>query len=295
MKQISDFIQIALTLPWPLALLVCVALVLFVLQVGKSFGELLHFAGAAYRWTVARLFIPTRWQWIGVFIFSLPVFWMRDGVSDWLQVLEQQLNPAYVTADTSNHALAIYEAELSKHCDAYEGEVVKRRTRETAQKIGCSPLAIYEVAYSECGLNPFRVRDDGVAAGWIQFTRVGATGITTLQAVKDACKRRDIEKIMDWSEAYLLDRAKGVKLPDATAVYVCVFAPGFVGAGDAQALYQGWSNPAYTLNSIFDGYYLDEAGRIIRSRAAQDGRITIGELRLHLEAKKARLLQKRFQ
>ena len=79
------------------------------------------------------------------------------------------------------------------------------RDRETAHaadrcKVGCSPLAIYEVAYSECGLNPFRIRDDGVAAGWIQFTTNGLPGIptdgrqTTLPEVKDACRRRDVAR-----------------------------------------------------------------------------------------------------
>jgi hypothetical protein len=77
---------------------------------------------------------------------------------------------------------------------------------------------------------------------------------------------------------------------DACGVYTCVFAPGYVGHPESRVLYAGLGNPAYYLNSVFDGYYVDDAGRIMRSRKMQDGKITIAELRLHLEAKKARLI-----
>ena len=96
--------------------------------------------------------------------------------------------------------------------------------------------------------------------------------------------------MMEWTEQYLVSRAKGVPLVDASGVYTCVFAPGFVGHPQQRVLYAGFGNPAYYMNSIFDGYYVDDKGRIIRSRAAMDGRITIAEMRLHLEATQARLI-----
>lgn len=297
MKPVSDTIQIALALPGPLKLLAALMLVLLCWQAWKWFWAAVGLGRICLAWLCRGLIKITPWRMAGVFCIALLVYFFSNQVSDALQYWEQVLNPAYVTSDTSTHALAMYEAELAKHCDPYECEIVKRRTREIAAKVGCTPLAIYEVAYSECGMNPFRIRDDGIAAGWIQFTTNGLPGIltdskqTTLPEVKYACRRRDVARMMDWTEQYLTSRAKGLPLKDACGVYTCVFAPGYVGAGDGQVLYSGWKNPAYSLNSIFDGYYLDNAGRIMRSRKMQDGRITIGEMRLHLEAKKSGMLR----
>ncbi|MCB0541879.1 MAG: hypothetical protein KDC70_00090 [Saprospiraceae bacterium] len=296
MKPISDLIQTMLSLPSALGFLACVLLVVFSWQALKSSVDALRGFRLALSFLRRRLVRFTPFRVLCVLILAVPVFWSRIWISDRLQYLEQVYAPAYETHDTSAHALAIYEAELSKHCDPYEAEIVKRRTREIAERVGSTPLAIYEVAYSECGLNPFKIRDDGVAAGWIQFTRAGLPGIrtgekqTTLEQVKAACKRRDVAQMMDWTEQYMVSRAGSVPLPDAAAVYTCVFAPGYVGHPDQKVLYSGFGNPSYYMNKVFDGYYVDNAGRIIRSRAAMDGRITIGEMRLHLEAKKARLL-----
>lgn len=290
MKTISDLFQVLLSLPGALGFIASALLVLVVLQLWKSGAEISGFAWLCLKWLYRRLVRLSVWRVAFVCIAAVPVFFLRFTVIEKLQYLEQWAQPAYVTGDTSAHALAIYEAELEKHCDTYEVAIVKRRTREIAGKVGCSPLALFEVYYSECGLNPFQIRKDGVAAGIIQFTSAGAAGITTLPAVKAACKDRDIEKIMDWTEAYMVRASAGRPLGDAAGVYVAVFAPGFIGAAEGQVLYQGWGNPAYSLNSCFDGYYLDGKGRIFRGADVCDGKITIGELRLHLEAKKARLL-----
>lgn len=292
MKPISDLFQIGLSLPGALGFIASALLVWAVWQLVRSAGELLRLTRILAAWLWFRLFRLTKSSVVIICLAAVPVYFMRFAVIDKLQYFEQWATPAYVTGDTSAHALALYEAALERHCDTYEAAIVKRRTREIAAKVGCSPLALMEVYYSECGLNPFEIRKDGIAAGIIQFTSAGATGITTLPAVKEACLKRDIGKIMDWTEAYMVRASAGRPLGDAVGVYVAVFAPGFVGADDGQVLYQGWGNPAYTLNACFDGYYLDSKGRIFRSADVCDGRITIGELRLHLEAKKARLLKK---
>lgn len=292
MKPVSDLFQVLLSLPGPLGFLASLLLVWLVWQVARSAGELLRLTRFVTAWLWFRLFRLTKGRVVLMCLAAVPVFFLRFAVIEKLQYLEQWVTPAYITGDTSVHALSIYEAELERHCDTYEAAIVKRRTREIAGKVGCSPLALMEVYYSECGLNPFTIRKDGIAAGIIQFTSTGAAGITTLPAVKDACRKRDIGKVMDWTEAYIVRASAGRPLGDATGAYVAVFAPGFIGAGDGQVLYHGWSNPAYRLNSVFDGYYIDSKGRIFRSADVCDGRITVGELRLHLEAKKARLLQK---
>lgn len=296
MKPLSDLLQILLSLPGPFGYIAALLLVLLAWQALKSIGEILAGAWWCLKWLRGRLLRLT-WPRLAMYgLLALPVFFLRFTVIDQLQYLEYVFAPAYVVGDTSAHTLAIYEAELSKRCDTYEAEIVKRRTREIAAKVGTTPLSIYEVAYSECGLNPFQVRTDGIAAGWIQFTRAGVAGIATMEEVKAACQRRDIEKMMDWTEVYLARAAAGRPLGDATGVYTAVFAPGFIGAADATVLYAGFENPAYALNDCLDGYYTKQAAdgrqQIFRSRGMCDGKITVGDLRLHLEAKKSRLLAK---
>jgi len=289
MKPLSDLIQISLSLPSALGYLASAFFLLLVFQALKTTGEAFNFAFKALSFLRGRLVRLSPVRGAVLLLLAVPVYLLRFSVIDGLQWLEQVENPAYVTADTSR-ALAIYEAELSRHCDPYEAEIVKRRTREIAARVGCTPLAIYEVAYSECGMDPFKVRDDGIAAGWIQFTSDGLAGIAPLSEVKAACKRRDIVRMMDWTQQYLVSRSKGIPLVDACGVYTCVFAPGYVGHPESRVLYAGFENPSYYMNSIFDGYYVDDAGRIMHSRKIQDGKITIAEMRLHLEAKKARLI-----
>lgn len=290
MKALFDILQILLSLPGALGFLASMLTVLLAWQLCKSVGEIAGAGASVLRWLRRRLLRLSLWRMGFIGIMAVPIFLSRFWVSDQIQYIEQVMSPAYETGDTSMHTLAIYEAMLDKQCDTYEAAIVKRRVREIASKIGSTPLAILEVAYSECELDPFRVRKDGVAAGFIQFTRAGAVGITTLQEVKDACRRRDIERMMNWTETYLIRAAAGRALPDATSVYVAVFAPACIGADDGRILYEGWGNPAYFENKIFDGYYTEPSGRIMRASDARDGKITIRELRLHLEAKKSRLL-----
>lgn len=294
MKPVLDLLQIALQLPGPLGLIACAAFLLLLWQVCKTAGEVVAFVCRSLKWLKGRFVRITAWRVAGLLAFAFPVFLIRGWVVDRIQYLEWVIDPVYVSSDTTGRALAVYEAQLDKVVDPYEASVIKRRTREIAAKVGCTPQAIYEVAYSECALNPFCVRADGIAAGWIQFTAAGVTGITTLQEVKTACKARDVEKMMDLTEAYLVGRSGGVPLIDATGVYVCVFAPGHVGKPDSQVLYSGFGNPAYYLNKGLDGYFTrntaDGRTQVLRDPARCDGQITIQDLRLALEAKKARLI-----
>lgn len=304
MKPAIDLSQILLSLPGVFGYIACVLLLLLLWQVMRLAGEVVALAGnaaaligTALRYLRSVLIRPTWPRLFGVGIIALPLSFFRLEISDALQVLEQRINPAFVTSDTSRHALAVYEAELSRRVDTYEAQVIRRRTEEMAAKVGSTPLAIYEVAFSECGLNPFEIRKDGKAAGWIQFTRSGLIGLpATLEQVKEMCRRRDVEGIMDLTEQYLISRAAGRPLPAAVDVYTAVFAPAFVGREEDAVMYSGWSNDAYALNMGLDGYFTevtaDGRQRIVRSLARCDGKITIRDLRLHLEAKKSRLLSR---
>lgn len=290
MKSISDLLQILLSLPGAIGFACCMAMAWAIIQ---GFALVKMCVVMLRRlWRILRpfLILPTMGRIFGVACLGGVLFLSRSVVSDGLQWAEYALYPVYEISDTSMHALSVYEEELRKHVDPYEFAIVQQRTREIAVKVGSTPLAIYEVAYSECGMNPFEVRRDGVAAGWIQFTSAGLNGLgASLDQIKNACYRRDTRFIMDLTELYLVDRSNGRQMPNAVDVYTCVFAPGYTGATDAQVLYSGYRNPAYYLNAGFDGYY-QKNGRIFRSLSACDGAITIGELRLHLEAKKYRLL-----
>lgn len=225
----------------------------------------------------------------GVYLFS-------PAIASTLQHIEQYyICPVYytTTAPDTIELLARYETEIRKHTDGYEFEVLRTETAKTALAIGSTPLAIYETAYLECGLDPFRVREDGVAAGWIQFTRAGVVGLEiegrryTLEQVRAACRARDIRLVMRLTDAYLkhkYERAGRVPLNNGIDLYLAVFAPAHIGAPPERVVYSGTGNPAYYKNRGLDGWMVD-GGRIVRG--ARDGRITVFEIFLCLKRKNA--------
>jgi hypothetical protein len=237
---------------------------------------------------------PTLKNLLFLFAVSYILSLFSPYFSDVYAAYRDYIRPVYMQSDTSARALMIYEAELQKHVDPYEFQIVKKYTEQTAEKLGCSPLAIYEVAFWECGLNPFIVRRDRVAAGWIQFTTAGLQGFgVSLDDVKAWCKNRDIEKIMALSEKYLVGWANGRQLKTSADVYICVFAPAKIGCSPETTLYD--SGAAYYENVGLDGYRQvnTPSGTIVTRRAKWcDGKITADDLRLALEAKKAALIQK---
>lgn len=297
MKSLSDLLQILLSLPGWVGYVACFIMVAFFLQAVR----ILRFAWSGLALLISllrKVAVKPSPGWIlWVALLALPLWAFRQSTSDGLQWVEQRyLNPLFFTPDTSNHMLAIYEMEMALYCDPYECEIIRTRTRQIAEKVGSTPLGIYEVAFSECGMNPFIVRTDGVAAGWIQFTRAGLIGTGfTLEQVKEACRQRNTALIMDLTEIYLVNRSKGKPMPRSCDVYTCVFAPGYLGFGDDQMLYGISDGAAYYLNAGLDGYYLQQVGDqqiIMHSRKAADGRITINDLALALAAKKAALAKK---
>jgi len=295
MNAISDLIQILLTVA-PVQWFACVLLAVALFQALR----LISASWAALIAVIRRLAVPV-WKlgfWVKSAIVGTLIFIFSAQLSAWLQWAEDMANPVYLsttTAVTPAHAVALYEARIREHCDSYETAVVIKRTAETAAKINSTPLAIYESALLECGLNPFRVRDDKVAAGWIQFTTIGCSGLGVSKAdVIAACQRRDIHFIMDLTEKYLIRKWEKAGRPDmrnTIDLYLAIFSPANIGATPDQVIYAGFSNPAYYKNSGLDGWYKDD-DRIMRG--AKNGEITGWEIYLCLERKKGLLLSQRI-
>ncbi len=307
-----DVVQILLQQdPW-IRFAVCVVLALAFFTVYRIFRLGTGIVWKAVRFVYQFFFVWTRRHWLLVALAGGLLWLFSNPIIDLMQDVEQRyLNPAYVNAWSSfddERLASMYEDELGRHTDTYEKNVVVKRTREMAEKMASTPVAIYETAYLECGLDPFRVRTDKVAAGWIQFTRAGLAGMTykgkpvRLEEVIDACKRRDIHFIMDLSEMYLLDKYKrsgGKPLNNTIDLYLAVFAPAHIGASHDKVVYEGYKNPSYFKNAGLDGWYAEKTtdGRllILRKNAARDGKITIWEIYLALEAKKNRLIEKNIR
>lgn len=291
MKPISDAVQILLSTPGAMGFAACFLLAWALIQASALVSMLVRALRLSWGFIRPFIVLPIGKRVFYILSFASLLFVFRLPISDTLQYAEFVFVPAYEVSDTSSYALSVYEGKIRSSLRPDEAEIVIRRTHEIAAKTGSTPLAIYEVAHSECGLNPFCIRTDGIAAGWIQFTNAGLVGLgCSLSQVKQACYERNTAFIMDLTEKYLLDRSKGKALNDALQVYLCVFAPSFIGADESAVLYQGWNNPAYYMNDGFDGYY-SVGGRIYRDRTHKDGAIQIKEIKLHLQAKKSRLLQ----
>lgn len=315
MTALSDLLQIALSLDHPEKWLSVGVLVLILWQGAKIARRVWRCIVWAIKqiWSVRIRFGFQNGFWSGVWklsklaavvsiicAFSAPI-------SDGLQWLEQtQWKPAYVIQYDTTIAGDAYEAEMMKHLSAREAEIFKHRIAEIATKYGSTQLAMYEVGFSECALNPFafnrnRFTGDTVAAGFIQFTAGGIKNVllegqhVTMRQVKDWCLHRNLSKIMALTDAYFEAVSNGRALPRPIDVYTAVFAPKFIGCADSQVLYdrKTWEQ-AYTQNIGFDGYFVESlpnGKQVIRQTIdARDGKITIHDVRLHLDAKKSRLV-----
>lgn len=298
MTSISDTIQIILTLPG-YRFAACVVLVVCLFQALR----LVRVSWSGFVALLKKCVVPAHrpaW-WAKVLVVSGGLFLFSAPLHCWLQSLEYTyFNPVtlYEARTISNeHAVSLYEARIRQHCDSYEFEIVKQWTAATAARINSTPQAIYEAALLECGLNPFRVRDDRVAAGWIQFTRAGLSGLdVSLDRVIQACRNREVEFIMDLTERYLVRKWERAGRPDmrnTIDLYLAIFAPAHIGAAPEKVVYAGFGNPAYELNSGLDGWTQDGQGRIVRG-LRRDGKITVWEIYLCLERKKALLLKQKI-
>jgi hypothetical protein len=308
-KALSDFMQHLFKQDVWVRWVLCIVLVYLALQLFRILGILTRYLIQAIKRSHRFLFIWGKRNMLIIGILGTILWLSSDFLLDQLQHLEQQFwSPVYVRQFDQMgeaHLTAIYEEELSHQLDPYQTKRVIQRTHEIAAKIQSTPLSIYEAAYLECGLNPFTVRSDLVAAGWIQFTRVGLGGLrykgapVQFDQVLEACRNRDVEWIMDLTELYLVDkyeRAGKQPLNNTIDLYLALFAPALIGAESSRVVYEGFSNPSYYKNDGLDGWYVQKnaAGKeqIFRKRKLCDGKITIWEMFLALEARKNGLISR---
>ncbi|MCS6928782.1 MAG: hypothetical protein NZM43_04710 [Saprospiraceae bacterium] len=305
-KALFDFLQYLLSQDIWARWIACVLLVAVLWTLGRIFRVVIRAVWQGLR-TLWRLAFAWNWsQLVGVALLGTFIWALSTPLIDILQEMEQRyLAPVYLEdyiALTEAHQLALFEEELRRYTDPYEHAIITQRTREMAQKVASIPLAIYEAAYLECGLKPFEIRSDGIAAGWIQFTRKGVGGLryrgkpVSFEDVLQACQRRDVHFIMDLTEQYLLhkyEQAGRRPLHNTIDLYLALFAPAFIGAPHHQVVYAGKENPSYYKNAGLDGWYVvrtsDGRQQIFNKRSARDGYITVWEIYLALEAKKRRL------
>lgn len=309
MKNLSDFIQVLLLSGGAVGFICWLIIALVSWQVFKllRIGFWLLAKGIG---SVTISFGADRFQVISrigfLMLVAMSLNSLRAPIVDYLQYVEQYyINPTYINTDTSVWTLQVYEDQLKQKVSEREFEVVQQATRKTALAIGCSPLAIYEVCYSECGLDPFAanvdpVTGDTVAYGWIQFTNAGCIGTTvgglpvTMSKVKSwgRSNPRNIEAMMEASHTYLVGRKGANQLPNAVEVYTAVFAPGMCGQPIETVLYsRTGKNPMnYIKNKGLDGYGVED-GKIIKSLKYTDGKITKQDMSLHLALKKSIFLK----
>lgn len=282
MKQISDTIQIIITGGFAY-IAIAVTAIWFVGSIILNFSAKLLTA------------IPRPGIINGVIIIaaSAAIYIASPLIHDGLQLLEPAVYAGAYASLSEDAKTAAFEIELQKRVSPSEFSVIQKSTIETSKKIGCKPSDIYAVAYSECALNPFNVRMDGVAAGWIQFTAAGCGFVPglTLEKVKAMCAARDINGMMIATEKYLTATTDGKTVSRPVDVYLAVFAPAKVGADDNAVLYEGYNNSSYYLNAGLDGWVTRADGRILNSKINKDGKITVRELSLCLEAKAQKLIK----
>lgn len=294
MTRLPDLLQIALQ--WGFA--GCIALAVAITFVWRWVGSAFALASLLLRYTLPVSSLKALPGYIiSVVVITLMLYAFSGPLLDLSEQLEYRyFEPVYLSEKIDDaRAVQMYEQTIRAKCPI-EAETVIRRTAETAAKINSTPLAIYESALLECGLNPFRIRDDRVAAGWIQFTRAGLFGLgVALPEVIAACERRDAGFIMDLTERYLVRKWEAAGKPDmrnTIDLYLAIFAPAHIAASPEKVVYAGFGNPAYSLNSGLDGWYQD-GGRIARKTGPGglvDGKITVWEIYLCLERKKRLLL-----
>ena len=292
MKQAIDIIQLLLTDLGPFSFLMAVVLAWALIQAWKLIIYAAEFLAMSIKEIRSLTYNPFSIKNAALVLLVGSVIYLNgQTVTTGLQYIEQSISPTYINTDTSFFSESRFEDVIKRYTNEAQFLTIRDSTRALAREIGCRPQDIYLVAYSECGLNPFTIRTDGIAAGWIQFTRDGLSGLgRSLEQVKQSCNAGDAVEIMRLTGAYIRRAAAGRKIESATDFYCAVFAPAKMGAGMDDTLYSGFSNPEYYLNAGLDGYFV-ESGKVLYLPHLKDGKLTKRDLMAALEYRKAKFLK----
>ena len=292
MKQAIDIIQLLLTDLGPFSFLMAVVLAWALIQAWKLIIYAAEFLAMSIKEIRSLTYNPFSIKNAALVLLVGSVIYLNgQTVTTGLQYIEQSISPTYINTDTSFFSESRFEDVIKRYTNEAQFLTIRDSTRALAREIGCRPQDIYLVAYSECGLNPFTIRTDGIAAGWIQFTRDGLSGLgRSLEQVKQSCNAGDAVEIMRLTGAYIRRAAAGKKIESATDFYCAVFAPAKMGAGIDDTLYSGFSNPEYYLNAGLDGYFV-ESGKVLYLPHLKDGKLTKRDLMAALEYRKAKFLK----
>lgn len=238
--------------------------------------------------------------------FSLSAWSFRHQVTDAAVFVSQSiLNPVYYStfnADTSSAVEQAYIKKLRQNVSQREFDILMTTTADLARRHQSSVLAFLEVYESECGLNPFAVnvneKGDTVAAGQIQFTWAGVSGLqvsgmpVNMRRVKNAIIHRDIVFLCELERVYMERAAAGKPLKRSCDVYTAVFMPYYLGMPDMTVVASRNGNRPefYNCNAGLDCYKL-AGDKVLRSPKYQNGEITIQDLSLCLAYKKAGVIK----
>ncbi|MEK7588395.1 MAG: hypothetical protein AAB438_01100 [Patescibacteria group bacterium] len=305
-----DFIQILLSLDGWLKIAGCIAIIVLLSYIFGLLSYAIKYTkkGAKitfkFLWQFFVLRIKKRKWRLLIFATALWIFW--SPVHNFIEWAQQKLDPVYMDQFSGlpeDQLISVFEQNIVG--DEYIRKIVIDSVHATAKRLSASPLTFYSPALFECSLNPLIVRTDRVAASWSQFTAKGLQGIKyegrtyKLSEVISWCENKQIQPIMGLSNAYhmhwLGDYSKNHQI-EAIDVYLCLFAPSLIGERGETKIYGKWDkNPQnYLQNQPFDGWYMDGA-QIMHNNSHCDGIITVQELLLAMEAKKATMIKKHFK
>lgn len=295
--RVADFVQIILGLPFPFSLIGTLIIAFAIFHGLKAF--FLLFSGLHWlrTWYLRLFWGADKTARTANFVLCLGCaffcYFYRADLSDYIQSFETPVYDGQYAYMGDTATCKVFEGYIRRQIAPDKAQTVIRYTHRLCDSLNFPPNWMYQVANVECGLNPFTIRKDRVAAGWIQFTRKGLSGIApakTLGEMIAACEAKDAEMIMRQTDAYMLHHCAGKKITRPVDVYLAVFAPAKMGAPESDILYQGWESSAYYLNKGLDGWQKDGDGRIMRREKWCDGIITVKELGLCMEAKKNQFL-----
>jgi len=292
MKPTIDTIQILLQTPglqYPSTVLLIWLLLSVIKTIFAVIRQTRIIAGAMF-------YKITLWRLVVIIFISIFVVQNVELITDALQYAETRaagIQHKQYASFSASKKVAIYEAALREKTMPDEYNIITDSIRAWVTEFGMDSTAIYECVLCECGLNPFVVRQDGIAAGFVQFTNVGCDQMPfTLSDVKKWCYDRNAEKMMWATGFYLRYWSRGKELKTGLDCYLAVFAPAHLGKPLETPLYD--SGEAYRLNRGIDGFDVVN-GMVVRRPSAVDGKITIQDLHFWMEYKNSNFIKSQLR